>query len=916
MNIMRNKLGSFLLLIIGGIGQLSSSLPYSLPINEDKSISGSYRFRLPSHTAPILYTLNIDPHIDEKKFTFDGTSAIIFEVLSPTSAVTLHTSSLLEIDEQFTSLVHIDGTIEKPISQKTDTDLEFFTILFDHILDIGAYELNLKWTGTQSGDHMGFYRTIDYTNPNHTRYVATTKFQPLAARRAFPCWDEPAFKAQYDISLKHYVDYTALSNMPVKTQTLEEDGMIWTTFQRSPMMSTYLVVFVLAEFESRSNDNGNLALWGPPEKLHYAAAVVDVIPEIMRTLESYTGLAYNLPRLDGVIFNTYPSLAMEHWGLISYSENILYDPEIDPISHRDDAFKLVAHEIAHQWMGNLVTPAWWNDVWLSESLASYLSYVTLDAVRPNLHTIDKFVVDGSAYYSGPRNIPVRWMPNSPKELPKLFSKPYIKGVAIVRMLEHMVTKEVFHSGIKNYLRNNQFGSVVTDNLWEALQESYNEIQLPHLNIKEVMDPWLDQSGYPMLDVTRDYETGLITITQINAENFDSGNMWTIPITYATTSKPDFSVTQPNHFLRDVKMSFIPDEINSNDWIILNLQQTGYYRVNYDWENWKRIAAYLNTENYQKIHVLNRAQLLTDIVDLAAEDEQYNELLIDMIMYLRRETNPLPWISAEKILKKFSDCPFQLYKSDLFQKFVLSLMENAINNFGLKDSGESEDSLIHMARIKLLPWACEFGHEGCKAVAPVMLRDILTGQMNKSFIRENAKWIYRTALTYANESVWDQMINVHMASPSEHNVFQYLGYSKNLTLIKKYLPLLFTEETGLSSLDIIDAFDSLAKGSADNYNFGLEYLIKNIGTIIEIFDKNDDGFMIEWLWGLFANEAQTPEQWKKLMNFVGTRSFKEQIDAEEFIEDYEYRQCFEKSSAVLKAISEKVVLYKFYLREKL
>ncbi|XP_015127587.1 thyrotropin-releasing hormone-degrading ectoenzyme [Diachasma alloeum] len=805
----------------------SSSAPYSTMIDEDELMQGVTGFRLPNSTAPRLYVLNLEPHIDDDKFTFDGDSNTVFEVLSPTTSVTLHAFSSMEINEIYTSLQHSNGAIEKPISQRFNSSLEFFNVRFNHTLIVGNYTLRLKWRGNGVLND-GFYRGT-YTDINGiTRYIAVTCFEPFAARKAFPCWDEPAFKAQYEITLLHYGNYTALSNMPIKEETSAEDRKIWTTFERSPVMSTYLATFVLTQYTNHVNEHGNVTFWVRPEKLKSTALISEMTPRIVQALEDYTAIPYFLPKLDSIVMEEYFVASSEHWGLISYSKYILYDLEVNKLSERNTALVLAAHEITHQWLGNLVTPAWWNDIWLSEGVTEYLSHSILDIVMPNSHFMDVFVISTitdpsfGAEETEITRLPVRWMPSTPEDVWELFSPvTYNKGAAITRMLAHVVTEEAFRDGVRKYLEKNKFRSVVTDDLWESLQESYNEKQIvPHLNIKEIMDPWLEQPGYPLLNVTRDYDIGVITIIQSDGSDSGSNNLWTIPLNYATTSRPDFSSTRPTHFMRDE--NFILDGIDRNDWIILNIQKTG---------------------------------------------EHDYDLLMDMIAYLYRETNPLPWIVMEKLLKTFSECSLRIFTFNTFKRYALHLMDNMIKEIGFKDRSQVNDNLVQLARIGLLPWACELGHKECKAIAPIKLMEILNSKTNKSLIADHRDWIYRTALTDANESLWDQVMESHWKHPREHNVFKYLGYSNNHTLLEKYLPLAMAKNATLLSTDLYDALISMAMGPRKNYNFGLNFFINNVDMIRQYLKERNYKGIFKHLCHTFSRQVKTQRQKLKVTNFL-------------------------------------------------
>ncbi|XP_015127625.1 aminopeptidase N [Diachasma alloeum] len=874
---MGNEFVSCLLLIIFAISP-STSL-YNPMEYEDQLMRKGTGYRLPNITAPRLYTLNLEPHIDDDEFSFDGSSSTVFEVFDPTWIVTLHASTLIKIDRTYTALIYGDGTIEKPIAQRYNEDLQFFNLRFSRLLEMGNYTVNLKWKGYNAPDLRGFYRAVDKNMYGESQYMVATHFEPLAARAAFPCWDEPALKAEFEISLKHAKKYRAISNMPIKDQTPAEDEKIWTIFHRSPVMSTYLATFVLAPYKTLNNEHGNMSFFVPSDKLKFTAIVFKLSAKIVNVLENYTGTPYSLPKLDAVYVPQYSSAATEHWGLIAYSRAILVDPDFATHRQLITAVLLAAHELTHQWLGNLVTPAWWSDLWLSEAFAVYLGNKIVDDIIPNFHAMDLFAIETVNDVSFPAEKwsrdrrPIRWMPDAPHEIMAMFSSvTYRKGAAVVRMFEHMITEEAFLYGIKKYFDKHQFGTVVTNDLWQDLQEGYSEKEAPpHQSLKEIMNPWVEQTGYPLLRVTRNYKTGCISITQNDAMNPQSGNLWTIPINYATTSRPDFSCTRPTHFLRSANESLILNGIDENDWLILNIQQTGFYRVDYDWENWKRIAAYLNSENYHKIHVLNRAQLLHDVAYFAETDEHYYELLMDMAMYLRRETNFLPWTAIDKVMNRFAMPLMNTPTFDVFKSFMLHIMNNIVDHIGFEDRPFVDNNLVYLARVELLPWACAFGHEGCNAIASIKLMEILNGKMKKSVRTEHHGWIYCTALAQANETLWDLVMNAHWANSLKHRPFKYLGCTKNHYLIKKYLTLAFAANDSRCSSDVYDGLNSMITGSAENYNFALDYLIENIHQIHKYSDERNSTYEIGDLFLRFAELTKTLNQFERLTKFINKQT---------------------------------------------
>ncbi|XP_034941475.1 uncharacterized protein [Chelonus insularis] len=831
-------------------------------------------YRLPNDTVPISYVLQIEPHIDAENFTFNGEGTLIFQVEQPLKDITLHANNL-EIDKSYTRLIASDGTSWKPISQKWNSILEFFNIKFDNELKVGRYSLKLKWKGYDAHYWRGFYRAVDEDSSGRSTYMIATHFQPTAARNAFPCWDEPGLKAEFEIALKHYPNYTAISNMPVRSRVETDDGKILTHFEKTPIMSTYLVTFIVANYAKRFVHHDNLTFYTTVENIRFTSLAYEVSEAILYEMENYTKIPYSLPKLDQVTIPQYSSSATEHWGAISYWTNLILYKEFETsVIARDRIVYLTAHELSHQWFGNLVTPAWWDDLWLSEAFAVYFTYKMTDLVFPYWNSIELFItevvhqISYNAESRGRVPRPIKWYPASPTEIRQMFTPvTYRKGAAVLRMLEHIVTEEVFRDGITKYLNKHRFGVVTTNDLWRALQDTYQEKGVhPHLNIKKIMDPWLEQTGFPILKVVRDYKTGIANVTQSNALDQESDNLWMIPVTLTTSTHPDFNYTKPTHWIPRSRDNYTFYGIDKDDWVILNVQQTGFYRVNYDYENWKRLADYLNTDNYEKIHVINRAQIIFDIFDFMKNDKMYVEPFFDIALYLYKETNFLPWMPILSAIESLNQLLINTPVYDLFSKLMLHLMNNIVDHVGFEDQ-KYENHLDALARYYLLPWACTFDHQKCKEAAQTKFIKHFKDPEKYPINQNEEIWVYCNGLQASNESVWEEVMNAHLANPLFQSGFEYLGCTDNQYLIRKYLNLAMAENaTQLTDL-ISDAFISIMAGKRENVIFVLDYFVNHIDRIREYYNIRNMTGRINIVIQEFSYAIKSSEQYNQFVDFL-------------------------------------------------
>ncbi|XP_052123290.1 aminopeptidase N-like, partial [Frankliniella occidentalis] len=354
--------------------------------------------RLPRSVRPVSYEISLLPFI-KGNFSFRGEVAIILNVTEATNNVTLHAHELA-VDESSVALTlqDVDASTGVPLGrQSRDPKRQFYVIKTKMPLKPGTYRIKLKFTGILSDDLQGFYRS-SYIERNVTRWVAVTQFQSTDARRAFPCFDEPALKARFKLHLARPVDMTTVSNMPQQRNSTRVDGVpgyVWDHYEESVPMSTYLVAFAVTDFESRRSSmrNGTFAVWTRSEAVDQAKYALEIGPRVLEYFEKYFNIRYPLPKMDMMALPDFAAGAMENWGLITYREiAMLYQEGVSMTSNKQQVATVVAHELAHQWFGNLVTPSWWSDLWLNEGFASYVEYFGVNAVEPSWLILDQFVV--------------------------------------------------------------------------------------------------------------------------------------------------------------------------------------------------------------------------------------------------------------------------------------------------------------------------------------------------------------------------------------------------------------------------------------------------------------------------------------------------------------------------------------------
>lgn len=534
----------------------------------------------------------------------------------------------------------------------------------------------------------------------------------------------------------------------------------------------------------------------------------------------------------------------------------------------------ITHELAHQWFGNLVSPAWWQYLWLSEGISTYLKFLITEKFIKEWQIMDLFVVNlvyhlfiMDSYKSRSININVT---NHMDVYAAYGFTTYRKSAAVLHMLANVLTQDVFRNGLIKYLQAHEYGTVTPDDLWKALQDAVDESDVPHddFNVKEIMKPWIEQGGYPIVTIKRDYITGNIGITQkkfqyLNSDNTDNNRTtdetWWIPINFATRSNLDFSSTLPTHWLKPQDESLTIEGVDVDDWIIVNKQLTGYYRVNYDTTNWKRIAGFLNSDNYGKIARLNRAQIINDASFLVSSNQLDIITYLEIVNYLQREVDPIVWILAFDIMDELENLP---RISVFFKRYIFRLIQKLHENIGLDD--RPEDNLLTIyVRACLLNYACTYGDPECRAEATAKLHAYLEDPVANEIPYNSRFLIVCFALMTANESDWNQLRQVFNKTDDE-----FAGCSTNFDILEKQL---HSKINNYTYNQFYDLFVNMLK-EPSNVDGAIDLFINNFDRISEVMGKDS----ITILYHIVAQSC-TKEQLQKIKIFAERFNINLQLD---------------------------------------
>ena len=555
---------------------------------------------LPGNVKPIKYRLTLEPNLED--FTFRGEESVDIELTEPTPEITLN---CVEIAVQACRLTLADGAPVAARDVAFDEDEETVTFRFDSPATTGPARLDIEFTGELNDKLRGFYRSRYTDAEGRDRYLATTQFEATDARRAFPCWDEPGIKASFDVTLVVPSDLSVVSNMPVASESEAGPGLRAVRFQETPVTSTYLLAFIVGDLESierRAEDGTLLRVWATRGKISQGRYALDTSVDLLDYLNEYFGIPFPLPKLDHLAIPDFAAGAMENWGAITYRETaLLVDPAHSSAATRQRVASIIAHEMAHMWFGDLVTMAWWNDLWLNESFASWMGEKAVDHLHPEWEVWTQFVTGDTnrgLSLDGLKNShPIEQQVKNPAEIGQLFDAiSYSKGGAILRMLEQFLGAEPFRQGLNLYLTRHEYGNAATQDLWDALGEASGQ------PVATIMDTWVKQTGYPALDVQVSREGGAIDVTvsqsrflyeDILGEREADDTLWQVPVSARTASDAEPRAVLMSDAQATVRLE--PASYGSVDeWIKVNTMQTGFYRVRYPAEELARLTAPIET----------------------------------------------------------------------------------------------------------------------------------------------------------------------------------------------------------------------------------------------------------------------------------------------------------------------------------
>ncbi|XP_008550321.1 glutamyl aminopeptidase [Microplitis demolitor] len=834
-------------------------------------------FRLPKEVKPLHYDLYLHPNLVDG--TFKGQVTILIDVMEVKNYIALHQKDLnitkttlktYDRDENFEISLRETYTIDK---------LEELVVSCNDDIQIGLYQLYFEFNGALQPDKIvGFYASTYKDENNATRTIATSKFEPTYARRSFPCFDEPSFKAEFSVKLVHPNGdcYGALSSMNVESTLVDkpETGMTTVTFAKSVPMSTYLICFIVSDFvavtaPAKKLDGSKslpISIYTRRAQKERASFALDIGVKIIEYYTQLFNIDYPLPKLDMAAIPDFVSGAMENWGLITYREaRVLYDDKTSSTEDKEGVVQVIAHEFAHMWFGNLVTMKWWNDLWLNEGFASYMQYKSADNILPQWGLMDSFLTTTlhSVLVTDAKlsSHPIVQTVENPDEITAIFDViTYNKGASVLRMLDNFVGTDAFIAGVSTYLNRHAYSNAETSDLFKILQESINS----KINITAIMDTWTRQMGFPVVNVEK---TGLnLTLTQkrflLDPEatydplESDYHYKWTIPITYITdkNSTPTLVWFDKDSPKLNIKLT------EPVEWIKFNHKQIGYYRINYDKQSWENLHDVLRW-HHKRFSVSDRTNLIEDAFSLAQASELDYSVALNMTSYLAQERNAVPWDVASSMLLNIDKLLFSTSISSKFRDYVRNLVEIPYHDVTWQVDSIEDHDMLKLRRI-ILHLACTVEHTECLDEAGVIFKRWIDDPNDIRPHPDVRAFIYKYGMSHVGkEAEWDKMFKRFI---NETNANEKLKLMRGLAgvrssyLLNKFIGI----AVDLNYVKSQDTFNCLLSIAANPVGGPLvwDWVRENWEFLVKRYTLNDRylGQLVPGIAKNFATEAKLKE----------------------------------------------------------
>ena len=741
--------------------------------------------KLPKQIIPQEYSVRIVPNVD--KLVFTGTETIKVLVKARQKQIVMNA---LEID---VSEASVDGKKLPKSAVQVDHANDLLKLSLPEELIVGKHTIDLKFAGKINQQGLGLYYARYREQESGTdKIMIGTQFEATDARRLFPCWDEPSFRAKFQLTVVVPPVWTAVSNMPVEKETTSKQGKEL-RFASSPVMPSYLNVLVAGELEwvETQAKGVHIRVVTTKGKAKWGRYALESSVRLLDYYNDYFGVPYPLPKLDQIAVPGGFGGAMENWGGITYFESILlFDPEKNSEGAKQDIFAVIAHEMAHMWFGDLVTMAWWDDLWLNEGFASWMGTKSTAFFNPQWEVwLRKNVPRNPARRSGIAK--EQAMGGDARKTTHSIQQPvateadantafdeiaYQKGQSFIRMLESFLGEETFRDGIRRYISKHEYSNATTADLWLALAEASGK------PVEEIATAWVHQPGFPLVEVSREGDKVNLHQDRMTINFKDSApSLWPIPLTYSRGKQQVETV-----LMKDAAMTL--NDIPPDAALKLNAEGAGNYRVQYDQKSWDLLLASLGS-----LSVPDRVNLLSDQWALVQAGRASLQSYFDLIKKL---PTPTELAERDQIINAFDSLNQLIVGNpdrEKIQQFLRSVLRPTFDALGWEPK-PGEPARWTALRASVVAALGELGDPEIKQGCQKRFDEIAQGKSRIS--PDMRRPILMVAGRYADEATWKKLHQLGSATTNigeKQDFYEALARTTNPDLIKRTLQIALTDE---------------------------------------------------------------------------------------------------------------------------
>ncbi len=704
---------------------------------------------MPDNIRPVNYNLTITPDLDH--FRFNGQVIIEFEADAPVAQVALDILELAVWQCRF-------------INAHTDHSCAFTLIPAEESLKVnlpqptqGRFKLQIDYSGKINDQMAGFYRS-GYTHQGQSKYIAVTQFQESSARQAFPCMDHPLHKATFDLALVVPKDLAVIANTPAVGEQRVSETLKQVTFERTPIMSTYLLFFGVGQFEFvQDSVDPRVRVATLPGLQHTTELGLTFGRKALHYCENYYGIDYPLKKMDLIAVPDFAFGAMENWGAITFRENLLlHFADTTSAEGVERICEVIAHEIAHQWFGNLVTPADWKYLWLNESFATYFGYGVVAHTHPEWGTWDQFLHSQTATALSRDGLAATFpieLPGGAHVVINSSTAPiiYNKGASMLRMIEGYIGHDHYQNGVRRYLKRHTYACAQSHHLWEAFEATTTE------PITAMVQSWIDQPGYPLVHVRRQADTLTLSQERFTYLPHTHEQSWMIPVTLTCWSDSGQNQTQAFIMESATTTLELPQDIKTYK---INAGQTGFYRAQYHDE--QNLAALAERVKDATLPHTDRWGLQNDLYALVRAGRLPLSRYLEWVAHYEDETQYLPLAGIAGHLQQAEAISAAPERGPI-QIIGRALAQRVLEHIGMAPAQEEPHTRAAL-RNQLLWQAVAWGAPKAEAFAVDRFEQMMTGQKIHPDI---ARSVMQAGARKKGKAALDWLKQQFGRSPSEH-----------------------------------------------------------------------------------------------------------------------------------------------------